>query len=87
MSPRCRRCGRHLSDPLSLRVGKGPECRGKEPTPREELCDAIDAVLAAPETDVAASSARRARDRLEAGKQVSKRLRSTVTFWAQKAVA
>lgn len=27
--PQCSRCGRALTDPFSIAVGMGPECRGK----------------------------------------------------------
>ena len=34
-SGRCRRCGRVLTDPRSVRRGIGPECYGREPEPAE----------------------------------------------------
>jgi len=29
MSAHCKRCGRKLTDPYSISIGMGPECRGK----------------------------------------------------------
>ena len=29
MSAKCKRCGRPLTDPLSIAIGMGPDCRGE----------------------------------------------------------
>jgi len=46
---RCRRCGRQLTDPISIDRRIGPECRIKEPPPQRcDLCDGR-GVIAAPD--------------------------------------
>lgn len=44
MPPKCSKCGRRLTDPFSIAVGMGPECRGglarkgwKFPKPRYKV--------------------------------------------------
>ncbi len=74
--PHCSKCGRALSDPFSIAVGMGPECRGglskkgwKFPKPkykvrngRVELVGMIGKVEEPPLGDLSGSEKRKVRD-------------------------
>jgi len=91
---RCRRCGRHLSDPESIRLQRGPECRTQtDPSAREEMTLHVDYVLdhiadlPAPDRQPAYAAARDACARLETGKRVPPRLQASLRYWHAKLAA
>lgn len=75
---RCRRCGRRLSSPQSLRRALGPDCQGKTGTRRSQAYNHIDQILSwlrnppdHPDTDFVTKMTLEVHEALEAGQRLT----------------